>query len=60
MKPLTRYTDFRACLSNALFNQGRREEASAQFREALRINPSDADSRNNLGVALGINKATAQ
>ena len=35
-----------------LFSQGRREEAIAHYREAIRIDPAFPDSRINLGVAL--------
>jgi tetratricopeptide (TPR) repeat protein len=42
----------RSNLGMALSEQGRMEEAIAQYREALRINPPDADAHTNLGIAL--------
>jgi tetratricopeptide (TPR) repeat protein len=35
-----------------LLMQGRHEEASAQFREALRLDPASVVARNNLGLAV--------
>jgi tetratricopeptide (TPR) repeat protein len=39
-------------LGTALFKKGRIDEAIAQFREAVRINPDDGEAHNNLGSAL--------
>jgi tetratricopeptide (TPR) repeat protein len=39
-------------LGNALFDQGKDEEAMTHFREALRINPRDARVHNNLAILL--------
>jgi len=44
---LTRFT-----LGDALAQQGRPEEAMAEYREALRINPDYVNAHNNLGLAL--------
>ena len=38
---------------NALFDQGRIDEAICQFQEALRLKPDDANAHYNLGAALG-------
>ncbi len=40
------------CLGNALFRDGKLEEAAAQYREALRINPQYGDAHGNLGATL--------
>ncbi len=42
----------RTTLGNALFEQGRTEEAIVRYREALRINPGYATAHTNLGYAL--------
>ena len=39
-------------LGNVFLQQGRLDEAMAQYREALEINPHQADVHNNLGNAL--------
>jgi tetratricopeptide (TPR) repeat protein len=36
-------------LGNAFFNQGKYQEATNQYNEALRINPNSAEAHNNLG-----------
>jgi len=35
-----------------LYDMGRKEDAEAEYREALRINPNSAEAHNNLGVLL--------
>jgi tetratricopeptide (TPR) repeat protein len=41
-------------LGSLLQEQGRLEEAEAEFRKAIKIHPNDAFSRNGLGTVLGI------
>lgn len=43
-----------------LLMQKKNEEAAAEFREALRLNPGSEIARNNLGTALALSNATAQ
>jgi superkiller protein 3 len=38
---------------NQLVNAGRREEAVAAYREAIRADPKNAEAWNNLGCVLG-------
>jgi Flp pilus assembly protein TadD len=44
----TAHTD----LGMAFYQQGRTDDALAQFREAVRINPADEEAQNDLGLAL--------
>jgi tetratricopeptide (TPR) repeat protein len=46
-------------LGHNLLMQGRAEEAAAEFREALRLDPSLIVARNNLGIATAANPAEA-
>jgi hypothetical protein len=39
-------------LGNALKDQGKMEEALAEYREAVRIRPSSVDAQNNIGIIL--------
>jgi Flp pilus assembly protein TadD len=43
-----------------LLMQKKDEEAAAEFRAALKLNPGSAMARNNLGIALAHSNATAQ
>jgi Flp pilus assembly protein TadD len=45
-------------LGDVLLRKGNIEEATAHFRESLRIEPDDARARFNLGVALGVQHQT--
>ena len=44
--------DIHDALGSALLSQGRVEDATEQYRKALKLNPNDADARYNLANAL--------
>lgn len=46
-------------LGYCMLKQGRRTDAAAEFREALRLNPASTIARNNLGLALSDNPQAA-
>ncbi len=50
----------RAALGAALADQGRREEALAEFDAALRINPKGMEARWNKALALGLARIAAR
>jgi Flp pilus assembly protein TadD len=51
--------DLRNNLGYCLLRQGRNEEAAAEFREAVRINPQSLIASDNLGLALAGNAKEA-
>jgi Flp pilus assembly protein TadD len=51
--------DLRNNLGYCLLRQGRNEDAAAEFREAMRINPQSLIARDNLGLALAGNPKEA-
>jgi serine/threonine protein kinase/Flp pilus assembly protein TadD len=48
----THHDQAHADLGKFLSNQGRYQEAEAEYREAVRLNPHFAGTRNNLGIIL--------